>query len=122
LGGFALGKVALLGLEFYGKHGRYPEENRLGARFVVDLELMVAFEGRPDSLEATVDYGAVYALVQELVTQKSYYLIESLAEALALGILAEFAAVDSLLVRVHKPHAPLPGVFRDVYVETSRSR
>ena len=120
MGGFALGKVALLGLEFYGKHGRYPEENRLGARFVVDLELMVAFEGRPDSLEATVDYGAVYALVQELVTQKSYYLIESLAEALALGILAEFAAVDSL--RVHKPHAPLPGVFRDVYVETSRSR
>ena len=111
-----------MGLEFYGKHGRYPEENRLGARFVVDLELEVAFEGRPDTLEATVDYGAVYVLVQELVTQKRYYLIESLAEALALGVLAEFSEISSATVRVHKPHAPLPGVFRDVFVETSRSR
>ena len=62
-----MGEIALLGLEFYGRHGVMPEEGRLGARFVVDLWLSVPFEGKGDRLEETVDYAAVYALVEEAV-------------------------------------------------------
>ena len=46
-----MGEIALLGLEFYGRHGVMPEEGRLGARFVVDLWLSVPFEGKGDRLE-----------------------------------------------------------------------
>jgi len=117
-----LGRIVLKGLEFYGRHGARPEENSLGARFVVDVEMEVAFEGQGDSLKATVDYAAVYARVAEVVENRRFYLIEALADHLAGELLAAFPKLEAVLVRVHKPHAPIPGVFRDVYAEVERRR
>lgn len=106
-----MGEIALLGLEFYGRHGVMPEEGRLGARFVVDLWLSVPFEGKGDRLEETVDYAAVYALVEEAVRHRRFYLIEALADHLAEELLKAFPRLQAVRVRVHKPHAPIPGVF-----------
>ncbi|KGQ22127.2 dihydroneopterin aldolase [Thermus filiformis] len=117
-----MGRIVLEGLEFYGRHGVRPEEGRLGARFVVDVELWVGFEDRGDRLEETVDYAAVYQVVAEAVTGRRFYLIEALADALAQALLERFPRLERVRVRVHKPHAPIPGVFRDVYAETERSR
>ncbi len=117
-----MGRIVLEGLEFYGRHGARPEENRLGARFVVDVEMEVAFEGRGDRLEATVDYAAVYAQVAAAVGGRRFYLIEALAEHIAEVLLEEFANLEAVRIRVHKPHAPIPGVFRDVYAEVERRR
>jgi len=117
-----MGKIALTGLEFYGRHGVKPEEGALGARFIVDVELEIAYEGQGDRLSATVDYAEVHRLVAEVVTGERFYLIEALADALADHLLRAFPKVEALVVRVHKPHAPLPGVFRDVYAEVSRNR
>jgi dihydroneopterin aldolase len=104
-----MGEIALLGLEFYGRHGVMPEEGRLGARFVVDLWLEVAFEGKGDRLEETVDYAQVYALVEEAVRHRRFYLIEALADHLAETLLQAFPRLLAVRVRVHKPHAPIPG-------------
>ena len=104
-----MGEIALLGLEFYGRHGVMPEEGRLGARFVVDLWLSVPFEGKGDRLE-------------EAVRHRRFYLIEALADHLAEELLKAFPRLQAVRVRVHKPHAPIPGVFRDVYAETQKSR
>ncbi len=117
-----MGRIALMGLEFYGRHGVKPEEGALGARFIVDVELEIAYEGKGDRLAATVDYAEVHRLVAEVVTGERFYLIEALADALAERLLLAFSRVESLVVRVHKPHAPLPGVFRDVYAEVSKKR
>ncbi|RDI96729.1 dihydroneopterin aldolase [Meiothermus sp. QL-1] len=117
-----MGRVVLAGIELYARHGLHAEEERLGARFVVDVEMEVAFEGRPDRLASTVDYSAVFLLVQRLATERRFYLIEALADHLADEIMARFAEVQAVVVRVHKPHAPLPGVVRDVFVETLRRR
>lgn len=117
-----MGEIALLGLEFYGRHGVHPEEGRLGARFVVDLWLEVPFEGRGDRLEETVDYAAVYTLVEGIVRGRRFYLIEALADHLAEELLKAFPRLLRVRVRVHKPHAPIPGVFRDVYAETEKAR
>lgn len=117
-----MGRIVLEGLEFYGRHGVRPEEGRLGARFVVDVELWVEFEGRGDHLEETVDYAAVYQVVSEAVTGRRFYLIEALADFLAGTLLERFPRLRGVRVRVHKPHAPIPGVFRDVYAETERTR
>ena len=117
-----MGEIALLGLEFYGRHGVMPEEGRLGARFVVDLWLSVPFEGKGDRLEETVDYAAVYALVEEAVRHRRFYLIEALADHLAEELLKAFPRLQAVRVRVHKPHAPIPGVFRDLCCESRKSR
>ncbi|GGJ31156.1 dihydroneopterin aldolase [Deinococcus roseus] len=117
-----LGKVVLSGLEFHGRHGVYQEETRLGARFVVDAELGFDYAGIPDHVDSTIDYEKVYRTVQDEVTAKSYYLIEVLANSIADRLMMEQPKLQKLLIRVHKPHAPLPGVFRDVYAEVERRR
>ena len=114
-------RIVLEGLEFHGYHGVFPEEATFGARFVVDLELYVAL-GQADDLGSTVDYSAAYGLVREEVTERRYRVIEALAQAIAQRILGDLDRVDAVVVRVHKPHAPLPGVVRDVFVEIARSR
>jgi dihydroneopterin aldolase len=116
-------RIVLSGMEFHAHHGTLVEEERLGARFTVDLELSLDIElGEEDRLAATVDYSRLYQRVRELVTGSRHRLIETLAAIIARVVLAEEPLVGSVLVRVHKPHAPLPGVVRDVFVEVHRAR
>ena len=114
-------RVVLCGLEFHGFHGVFEEEARFGARFVVDLELGLRLPS-DDDLAQTVDYSEVYALVKLEVTERRYRLIEALASRIAARVLSEHVRVQTVTVRVHKPHAPLPGVVRDVFVEVRRTR
>ncbi|MBS1810075.1 MAG: dihydroneopterin aldolase [Acidobacteria bacterium] len=115
-------KVVLSGLEFYGRHGVHDEETKLGARFVIDLEMYLSLEGIADCLKETVDYGAVYETVKHEVTVSRFYLIEALANRIAEQVFASQPKVQRILVRVHKPHAPIQGVFRDVFAEIFRER
>jgi len=115
-------KIVLAGLEFFGRHGVQAEESRLGARFVIDVEMFLALEGIADNLANTVDYAAVYDIINREVTDSRYYLIEVLANHIADRVLAQQPSIKRLVVRVHKPHAPLKGVFRDVYAEVMRER
>ena len=114
-------KIVLEGLEFHGFHGVFEEEATLGARFIVDVEMTTRISGE-DNLATTVDYSKVYALVEQEVTEKRYDLIEALAHTIAARVLDEHPRVTQITVCVHKPHAPLPGVVRDVYVQVVRDR
>jgi 7,8-dihydroneopterin aldolase/epimerase/oxygenase len=114
-------RIVLRGMHFRGYHGVFPEEERLGAAFVVDLELEVPTPAG-DDLASAVDYARVYALVREVVTGERFQLIEALAVRVGQALLAREPLVRSLVVRVHKPHAPLPGVVEDVMVELRLDR
>lgn len=80
-------RIVLAGLEFHAHHGVFAAEGELGARFVVDVELFLPLS-RTDDLAATVDYGAVYALVRARVTGERFALIEALAVDIATRLLA----------------------------------
>jgi dihydroneopterin aldolase len=84
--------------------------------------MFLELEGLADRLENTVDYGAVYEIINREVTDSRYYLIEVLANRIADRVFEEQPRIQRLVVRVHKPHAPLKGVFRDVYAEVTRAR
>lgn len=114
-------RIVLSGLEFHAKHGVFPAERELGARFVVDVELFLPMDAS-DELSHTVNYATVYEHVRRVITETSVQLIETLAVQLAEGILAEHLPLQRVKVRVHKPWAPLPGVFSDVMVEAERAR
>lgn len=116
-----MASIRLEGLRFHGYHGVFEEEARFGAPFVVDLWLDADLP-EVDDLAATVDYARVYARVAAVVTGTRYRLIEALAHRLARDCLAEEPLVRAVTVRVHKPHAPLPGVVGDVVVEVRHAR
>lgn len=116
-------KIFFKQMYFYGFHGAYPEENRLGQRFYVDLEL--GLDLRPsamtDDLEKTVNYAEVYELVKNEVEQTRVKLVETLAENVANRLLNQFP-IEQVLVRVTKPDPPIPGHYQAVGVEIVRSK
>jgi len=114
-------KICLQGMQFYAYHGVSAPERELGQQLEVDVELFgdLKAAGKLDNLEHTVNYAEVYQVVQKVVTNSSYNLIEALAEAVATAILARFKVAE-VLVRIKKPGAFIPGCLSGVVVEIRR--
>ncbi|TDX48800.1 dihydroneopterin aldolase [Orenia marismortui] len=117
-------KILLNNLSFYGYHGVLEEENNLGQKFFIDLELAADLEaaGGSDDLDRSVNYALVYEVVKEICEEEKYQLLEALAERIAAKVLKEFPKVEEVMLRVKKPEAPIPGIFDYVGVEIRRKR
>jgi dihydroneopterin aldolase len=116
-------RITLTGMHFYGHHGCLPEETKTGQPFDVDAVLYVDVHhaGKSDDLAGTIDYSKVYDVIKDIVENHTYKLIEAVAEMIAHTILSQFA-VDAVDITVHKPQAPVGGLFDDVSVTVERSR
>lgn len=118
-----LDKIRLINIIIYAHHGAHEEERRLGQRFEIDVELRLDFAraANADRLEWCVDYGEVFHLISQVVTEKKYYLIEAVAENIAQRILSAFE-VEEVQVRVRKPSVPIRGSLDHVEVEIERKK
>lgn len=117
-------KIQMNQMEFYGYHGLYPEENKLGQRFIVDVELFLPLQkaGISDQMTDSVDYGKVYEIVKEIVEGKAKNLIEAVAESIAEALLSQFSLLKACQIKVVKPDPPIPGHYKSVAVEIYRER
>jgi dihydroneopterin aldolase len=107
-------------MSFYAHHGATAPERELGQIFEVDVEIAMDLRraASADDLSRTLDYGEVHGLVREIVVEREFSLLEALAQAI-LQAIADRYQVDRVLVRVRKPHPPLPGRLDGVEVELS---
>ncbi|MEN6389026.1 MAG: dihydroneopterin aldolase [Syntrophomonas sp.] len=105
-------KIAAKGMRFHACHGVSPQEKQSPQPFIVDVELSLDLTRacRSDHIEDTVDYGAVFNCVQNIVEGPSFNLLEALAQAIADRLLADFE-IEAVKVRVKKPEAPVEGDF-----------
>jgi dihydroneopterin aldolase len=119
-------RLSLLGMRFEARHGVHDWEKETAQPFEVDLILHADLEpaAARDELAATIDYGALHALVRDIVERRSFDLIEALAGAIADAALAatDPAMVDTVEVRVRKPKAPIDGAFDTVEAALTRRR
>lgn len=117
-------KIYVNKMTFYGYHGVFPEETKLGQRFIVDLivETDLRQAGTTDQLEDSINYGELYEVCKQIVEGKPYKLVEAVAESMAEALLTRFSTIDSLTVKVIKPDPPIPGHYESVAVEITRSR
>lgn len=117
-------KIYVNSMEFYGYHGVFPEENRLGQRFKVDLIVSLDLKraGETDELKHSVNYGELFQVCKEIVEGKPYKLVEAVAEKIAGNVLAGFPLICEIMVKVVKPDPPIPGHYKSVAVEITRSR
>ncbi|MBO8142599.1 MAG: dihydroneopterin aldolase [Firmicutes bacterium] len=114
-------RVSLANMVFYGYHGAYGAEREMGQRFEVDVDIYTDLSraGHTDDLEQAVDYVSVYTIVKDIVEEREYNLLETIAEAIASDILAALD-VERVTVRVRKPAAPVGGPLDHVEVEITR--
>jgi dihydroneopterin aldolase len=98
--------IELHGLEVYGYHGAYEEEQRNGQLFLFDVQLDVGERGADDDLATAVDYTQVAARIRALSDERRFDLLEALATHIADVLFAEFE-LKRLKLRVRKQPAGL---------------
>ena len=110
-------------IEFYGYHGLFDEEQTVGHRYVVDVELSTDTRkaGATDNLDDTIDYAAVARRIAAIGAAEKHRLIEALAERLASVILQEFSA-EAVRIRLKKISPPFNVIARSVGVDIQRAR
>ena len=112
--------VELAGLEIPGRHGVEDREREQEQPFVYDLELELA-EPAADRIEETVDYREVVELVRVVSESKQFQLLESMAAAIADGLLERFP-LERARVRVRKPQVRLGVPIEHTAASVERSR
>ncbi len=112
-------RITLKNCAFFARHGVYTEEQTMGQRFFVDAVLDVDPGGalERDNIEGTVNYGEVFQLIEQVVTEQRFYLIEALALTIAQSLRNQFEQITRASITVRKPNAPVPGVLD--YVEVT---
>jgi len=117
-------KIILKGMQFYGYHGLFSEERKLGQRFHVDVDLYTSLKdaGQTDRMEASIHYGEAYEKIRDIVEGTPYNLIEAVAESVAHRLLTDFDTLAACTVKVIKPDPPIPGHYESVAVEIHRER
>ena len=117
-------RIFLCGMRFMACHGVLPHEREIPQPFEADVELGLDLRaaGESDNIEDTVNYAKVYDIVSTDLTVTSKKLIEALAEEIAEDLLNAFARVRWVRVTLHKPAAPIDGIFSDVGVTILRCR
>jgi dihydroneopterin aldolase len=101
--------VALHGAEFFAYHGFYPEEQKIGNHFVVDIEVEFtpAADVKDDDLNNTVNYEWLYNMVcEEMKLTKK--LIETVAQAIIDQTKQQYPFADRVQLTLKKLN-PLVG-------------
>ena len=117
-------KIRIEKAVFYGYHGVYPEEKKLGQKFIVNIELAGDFQeaAREDNLDKAVDYVGVYQTAKKIIEEEKFNLLEALALMLCEEILKKFKNVNTVTISIKKPGVSLPGILSGTSVEMTRTR
>lgn len=121
---YRVDKIFLNKMQFYGYHGVFSEENKLGQPFEVDLtvEQDLRKAGQSDDLEATVNYAELFNLCKDVMENRVFKLVEAVAETIASEVFEKFSSVEACTVKIYKKSPPINGHYDSVGVEIQRSR
>jgi len=118
-----MGKISIENMEFYAYHGHYEEEQIIGNRFLVDIEVeadcLAAAES--DNLKDAVDYQKIYMLIKGEMENKSH-LLENICKRILDVVFIEFPEINKSSVKVRKMNPAMGGRMDNVNVTLSRTR
>lgn len=111
--------IRLRGASFYAYHGALKEEQNIGGKFEVDIDMYTDFSeaAKNDSLKETIDYTEVYKYINEIIHRKKYYLIEAIATDIADKVLRHYPKVYKVRAVVRKKSVPVGGIIDHVEAE-----
>lgn len=115
-------KIVISNLEVFSHHGVYKEENVLGQKFLVTVEIYadLSAAGKNDDLSKSINYGEVCHFIKKEMEKNTFKLIEALTAHLSKKILLEFKNIEKVKVQVKKPWAPILLPIETVSVEMER--
>lgn len=116
-----MGKIRIKNMEFYAYHGHFKEEQIVGNKFLVNLQIEANMEKASisDELEDAVNYQRAYQIVKREMEQKSK-LLENIARRILDALYDELDGMEKATVEVSKMNPPVGGKMDCVSVEMSR--
>lgn len=116
-----MGLIRIEGMEFYAFHGHFREEQIVGNKFVVDLEMEtdMTIASASDNLKDAVNYQMAYQVVRNEMETKSY-LLENIAGRILDALYSELTGIIRARVKVSKLNPPMGGKIGSVSVELER--
>lgn len=119
-----LDEIKIDNLVVFANHGVFPEETRLGQKFLLSMTLYVDAQsaGYSDNLNHSVNYGDVSQFSVQWMQKNTFALIEAAAEQLCNAILERYPLVKGLTLELKKPWAPVGLPLDSVSVKISRFR
>ncbi len=107
----------------YCSIGCGKEEKEIGQKLFIDVSLEINSEelASSDNVNDTMSYVDVYKIVEKVSCSKSRNLIEKLADDLA-DTLLNNKLVQSVRVKIRKPHIPFKDFQGEVSVEVERTK
>ena len=105
-----ISEILVEGMEFFAYHGFYPEENRIGCKYTIDLRLTLPLDesGKSDNLAHTVNYEEVYTLVRKEMEINSK-LIEHVAQRIMSALWRQSPQLEHIDLNLYKYKPPLGG-------------
>ena len=102
-------QIRISGINSFGFHGVFPEERRVGQRFMADLILYtdLSAAGLSDDLNEATDYSKIVPDVKAILEGEPVNLIETLAERVCDIVLRKYPRIESVEVTIYKPEAPV---------------
>lgn len=102
--------ILLENVTFFANHGVFPQENKVGNIFVVNMkiELDLSRSCLSDELDDTVSYADIYAEVREEMMISSK-LIEHVAYRIIRRIKNKFPSVVTVELKLSKKNPPIEG-------------
>lgn len=100
------------GLQFWGTHGYFPEENKFGAKFVVDVSAESDETGKcqNDDYSTGVSYLTLYDAAKKVVTTEQHKMVQRIAQRIADEIFDASDVVEKVTVTVKKPFVAIGGI------------
>lgn len=102
-------RIEIRALRVIATHGALPFEKERAQPFEVDIDLEVDLRkaGVSDRLDDTVNYGHVVRMVERIIREEQYELLERLAERISDELLSH-ALVQRVEVAIRKLRPPIP--------------
>ncbi len=116
-------KIRINNIQLFAYHGVADEEQILGQKFEIDVELIIdlSIAGKSDDLTKTVDYSHIYKIIEKEFCNTKYKLLETVAEKISEKILSN-ELIQSIIINIRKPNAPIKGTFDSVEIEIERKK
>ena len=112
------------GLEVFANHGLFEEENKLGQKFIFDIECELNYKKAmfSDEMTDSISYADIAEVVVKTATTNTFNLLERLAGEILKNIFTEFSQIENINLKINKPGAPIKYHFEKCGVEVKTSR
>ena len=119
-----MGKIVIEEMEFYAFHGHYQEEQIVGNRFLVDLEMDADLTAAADSdnLNDAVNYQQAYQIIKNEMRRTKSNLLENIGKRILDALYAEMEGIEKASIRIRKLNPPMGGPIKSVGVKMSRKQ